>query len=353
MKQIFKYFVVGFFCITIGICGTIVVYHRYGNSIPSETVQTVNEVNIHETNTIKSAIDKIYDAVMVVQSTDARGGQSSGTGFVYKKDDKYGYVLTNHHVIEDAVSIKLLTSGEKEIEATLLGSDEYSDVAVLAIDVSEVIQVAILGDSSELELGDTLFTVGSPLGSKYIGTVTKGILSGKDRKVETDGFIMDVLQTDAAINPGNSGGPLLNINGEVIGITSMKMVEDEIEGMGFAIPIEIALSEVEKLEKGQEIVRPVLGVQIAELDNPYLKRSYQIEIPSNVENGVVIINVEDNSIAKDAGLQRGDIITYINDQKIESVNHFKYILYQQNIGDTISIRIIRNGNEKTLKVVLV
>ncbi len=352
MKQKFSYFVLGFICVVLGVCGTIITYHYYEDKEPKETVKTVNEVNIHETNTIKSAIDKIYDAVVVVQATDAMGNQSSGTGFIYKKDDQHGYVLTNHHVIEDAVSIQLITSEEKSVTATLLGSDEYSDVAVLSMDAAEVLQVAVMGDSTVLEIGDTLFTVGSPLGSKYIGTVTKGILSGRNRQVEVSGLIQDVLQTDAAINPGNSGGPLLNINGEVIGITSMKMVEDEIEGMGFAIPIEMALSEVDQLEKGEKIVRPVLGVQMAEIDNPYLRRQYQIQIPTDVEEGVVIISVENGSAAEKAGLQKGDIIVKIGDKNVADSSHFRYNLYQYQVGDTIEIEIIRDGHKKTVKVKL-
>lgn len=354
MKQKFTYFVVGCICIMMGVCGTIMIYRYY----PQETVEkTVKDVTIHETNTIKSAIDKIYDAVVVVQEYDLKGNLvGTGTGFIYKKESDKGYILTNHHVIEDASTIKVLTSQEKEVDAELLGSDEYSDIAVLSMDAEEVLQVATLGDSTAMELGDTVFTVGSPLGSKYIGTVTKGILSGQNRQVtvslKTGSFIMDVLQTDAAINPGNSGGPLLNINGEVIGITSLKLVQDEVEGMGFAIPIELAMASIDKLENGEEIVRPMLGVQLTELDNPYLSRNYQIRIPSNIKNGVVIVSVEEGSSAAKAGLQKGDVITKIEQKEITDSSHFKYILYQYNIGDTISLVIIRGDEEQTIQVKL-
>ncbi len=354
MKQKFTYFVVGCICIMAGVCGTIIVYRTY----PQETVtKTVQDVTLHETNTIKSAIDKIYDAVVVVEEYDTKGNLiGTGTGFVYKKEGEKGYILTNHHVIEEAASIKVLTSQGKEIDAALLGSDEYSDIAVLSIAADEVLQVASLGDSTNAELGDTVFTVGSPLGSKYIGTVTKGILSGQNRKVtvklSTGSFIMDVLQTDAAINPGNSGGPLLNINGEVIGITSLKLVQDEVEGMGFAIPIELAMASIDQLENGEKIIRPTLGVQLATLDNPYLLRNYQIQIPNNVKNGVVVVAVENGSDAAKAGLQKGDIITKIEDQEITESSHFKYILYQYSIGNTITLTIIRDGKEKTIPVVL-
>lgn len=354
MKEKFTYFIVGLSCTFVGICGTVMVIRHY----PQETVEkTVKDVTIHETNTIKSAIDKIYDAVVVVQEYDIRGNLvGTGTGFVYKKEGNKGYILTNHHVIEDASYVKILTSQEKEVEAELLGSDEYSDIAVLSISAEEVLQVSTLGDSTEIELGDTVFTVGSPLGSKYMGTVTKGIVSGQDRKVtvnlSTGSFIMNVLQTDAAINPGNSGGPLLNINGEVIGITSLKLVQDEVEGMGFAIPIELAMASIDDLENGKEIVRPMLGVQLTSIDNPYLLRNYQIQLPSGIKNGVVVVSVENGSDADKAGLQKGDVITKIKEHVITDSSDFKYNLYRCNIGDTVPFTVVRNGKEEVIKITL-
>ena len=361
MKQKFTYFVVGCICIMIGICGTIVVYRHYPQTATKTgqevTTKTIQDVTIHETNTIKSAIDKIYDAVVVVEEYDARGNLvGTGTGFIYKKDENKGYILTNHHVIEDASTVKVLTSQEREIDAEILGSDEYSDIAVLSIASEEVLQVAAIGDSSIMELGDTVFTVGSPLGSKYMGTVTKGILSGQNRQVtvnlSTGSFIMDVLQTDAAINPGNSGGPLLNINGEVIGITSLKLVQDEVEGMGFAIPIELAMSSIDELENGKPIIRPTLGVQLSTLDNPYLLRNYQIRVPSGIKNGVVVVSVENDSDAARAGLQKGDVITMMEGKEIKEASQFKYILYQHNIGDTITLTVVRNEKEQSIQVTL-
>lgn len=354
MKNTIKYFGVCLISIMIGVCSTVLVIHY----IPSKsTEKTVNEVNIHETNTIKSAIDKIYNAVLVVETYDARGTHiGTGTGFVYKKDEKSGYIMTNHHVIEGASSIKLINVLNEEVDAKLLGSDEYSDIAVLSMDASKVLSVASIGDSTQLELGDTLFTVGSPLGSKYMGTVTKGILSGENRQVtvtlKTGSFIMNVLQTDAAINPGNSGGPLLNINGEVIGVTSMKLVQDEIEGMGFAIPIELAMASISQLEKGEAIVRPVLGVQLIDLDNAYLLRNYQIQVPNDVKNGIAIVQVEEGSAASKSGLQKGDIITKIDDHTITETGQFRYVLYQYNIGDSITVHLMRDGKQKEVKIIL-
>ena len=216
--------------------------------------------------------------------------------------------------------------------------------------------VAEIGASETLEIGDTLFTVGSPLGSDYMGTVTKGILSGKNRAVEVDlsngTFMMEVLQTDAAINPGNSGGPLVNINGEVIGVNSLKLVEDEIEGMGFAIPIELVMSSVDRLEKGETINRPYLGIESLETTNLYALYRNHITLPKDYESGIVIVNVEKDSPAAKAGLQSGDVVLAINDSEIKNMAYFRFVLYKYSVGDEVTFKIERNGKAMDIKVKL-
>lgn len=359
MKEKNRSIVLSILTFFVGVIGTLcVVYFLYMSDSESKPVSNENRnVTVTEADTIKSAIGKVYDAVYVIETYDKNGrGLGSGTGFVYKKDKDHGYVLTNHHVISGATTIKITNTAGGTFEATLLGSDEYTDIAVLSVPLEAVLQVAILGDSSTAELGDTAFTVGSPLGIKYMGSVTKGIISGKNRQVTvslTNGnFVMDVLQTDAAINPGNSGGPLLNINGEVIGITSMKLVQDEIEGMGFALPIEFVMSYVDQLEKGQQIVRPMLGVQMIDLGNPYTLAYYKITISDDITSGVVIAGVEDGSPASEAGLEKGDVITKINDVAVADSAHLKSQLYKYHVGDTIRLSIIRDGKEREIKVKL-
>lgn len=192
-----------------------------------------------------------------------------------------------------------------------------------------------------------MFTVGSPLGSSYMGTVTKGIISGKDRQVSVtinnSSYIMEVLQTDAAVNPGNSGGPLVNINGEVIGITSMKLVENQIEGMGFTIPIELVMSCTDTLEKGEKIERPYLGVETSSIDNRFYLRRYNINIPDEVTFGAVIVNVVSNSPASNAGLKSGDVIVTIDDVEINDSTYLKYNLYKHKIGDKVKVKYYRDG----------
>lgn len=353
MKQKIIYIVTIIMSFFVGIVGTLFVVDYLKK--PTETSKT--SVEITEDNTIKPAINKIYDSVVLIETYDRNErGLGSGTGFVYKKDSKYGYILTNHHVVDGASTIVITLSSGEKIEAEYLGSDEFSDVAVISILQDKVLQVASLGDSSKSELGDTVFTVGSPLGSKYMGSVTKGILSGKDRQVavtvSNGSLLVDVMQTDAAINPGNSGGPLVNMNGEVIGITSLKLVQDEIEGMGFALPIEYALAYTERLEKGEEIVRPMLGVQLADINNLYVLYSYRINIDSSIKQGVVLLNIEKGSSAEEAGLQSGDVITKINDNNITDSASFRYNLYKYSVGDTITITYNRRGTEYTAKIKL-
>lgn len=354
MKKI-SFIVSLFIAFMLGIGSDILItkYLDAEETVPTNAV--LNEVIVKEENSLKSSLDKIYDAVVVIETYDKRENSlSTGSGFIYKKDDA-GYIITNHHVVSGASSVKVININDEEIEATILGTDEYLDIAILKIDANYVPAVATFGSSTNLELGDTLYTVGSPLGIKYKGTVTKGILSGKDRKVtvniSTGSYVMEVLQTDAAINPGNSGGPLVNINGEVIGVNSLKLVQDEIEGMGFAIPIELVINALEQLEQGKSIERPVLGVSVLDLDDNYLLYKYGLNLSNRNTEGIVIASIHEGYPA-DNKLQKGDIITYIDEYKIEDSATFKYVLYKYKIGDTIKIKYIRDGKESSVDILL-
>ena len=322
-------------------------------------VVTRNDTQVYEKNSLAAAVDKIYDAVAMVSAYQNDTLTSTGSAFVYKTDDNYGYLLTNYHVIDGADSVTLTMSDDTEAEATVLGGDEYLDLAVLRVDRSNVSMVANIGTSEDMNLGDTVFTVGTPMGEEYRGTVTSGILSGKDRMVSvsvsnsnSNDWIMRVLQFDASINPGNSGGPLLNANGEVIGICSLKLVDDEIEGMGFAIPIEYAMNHIESLENGEEISWPVLGVSMVNVSDTASLYRNGINIDRNITEGVVVVQAERGSGAYEAGLTTGDVITAIDGKKVEDSAYLRYELYQHQAGDTIEITYIRDGREHTVKVTL-
>lgn len=322
---------------------------------PILNVEPIEKISTYEKNSLASSIDKVKDSVMGVSCYQDGSITGTGTAFVYKKDSKYGYLLTNNHVIEDMEKITLMTSEEKEIEATLLGGDNYLDLAVLRIPSNEVLDVVELGSSENARVGDTIFTIGSAMGNNYLGSVTSGIISGKNRKVELQtstyenaDWVMNVMQVDASLNPGNSGGPLLNINGEVIGICSLKLVDQEIEGMGFAIPIELAMSHVDDLEAGKKIEWPVLGINMTDI-NSSTKYTYET---GNIKKGVIVTGVMKDSSAEKAGLKEGDIIIEIANKEIEDVANLRYQLYQHKKGDTIKITYIRKGNKDTANVKL-
>lgn len=321
-----------------------------GNSIVRKvTSENVKTTTVEETSDLKTAINNVYESTVYIQVSNNKGTSTSGSGFVYKSDDNYGYILTNYHVIEGGNKFVITYTDSSEIEASYVNGDEYYDVAVLRVPVSSIKKVAELGDSSALELGDTVFTVGAPLGKDYMGTITKGIVSGINRMVSvqlTSGtYLMEVIQTDASINSGNSGGPICNIKGQVIGITSSKLIGSGVEGMGFAIPINSVNSIIESIESGTTISRPYLGVQLVDINNTFaLQYYYGISIPSDVSFGAVLSYVENDKPASKAGLQVGDIVVEMDGNKIDNVSHFKYELYKHNIGDKISIKYYRNGN---------
>lgn len=320
---------------------------------------TTSTAKLTETNSIADAVSKVYDAVVVVEVYSNNQLASTGTGFVYKKANGKAYLMTNNHVISGGKTVKVLFQNGDELEATTVGSDTYSDIAVLSVKDSDKIVAATTGASDKSKVGDTVFTVGSPEGSDYAGTVTKGILSAKDRLVEvalsnsqTSDYYMQVLQTDAAINPGNSGGPICNTNGEVIGITNMKLVDDTVEGMGFAIPIEDALKVAEVLEKDGKVSRPYIGISMLDLSNSYYLWQAGIMVPENVNNGVAVVKVESGSPADKAGIKKGDIITKLAGKDTKSLAEFRYELYKHSPNDSVEVTYIRDGKEQKATLTL-
>lgn len=351
MREKFVNLFVVLIALLIGVLGTLYL----GKGQTTKTVFGTNKnITINEDNTLNSSIQKIYNAVVVVESYKQNQKAGSGSGFVYKKDDKYGYILTNYHVVSGSSGLKVIDMNGQSIDAVYLGGDSYADIAVIRIDVKNVLDVASIGESTKSKLGDTVFTVGTPIDTEYMGSVTKGIVSGENRTVTvstTNGnYMMEVLQTDASINPGNSGGPLVNINGEVIGITSMKLVTDSIEGMGFAIPIEIAMSSVDQLELGEKIERPYIGVSLYDIGSMSLYFRNDIKVDNNIKEGAVVAAVEENGDAANGKLTVGDVITELDGTKVKSTAHFKYLLYKHSVGDTIKLKVNNNGKEKSLSI---
>ena len=355
MREKFIQLIIILVALLAGIFGTL--YFTSKDNDGNQVIKTNKNITIKENETINESVKKIYNAVVVVESYKQTTLAGSGSGFIYKKEGKYGYILTNYHVVDGASSLKIVSMNGEEVEAEYLGGDSYADIAVIRIAADKVLDVATIGDSTKAKLGDTVFTVGTPVNREYIGSVTKGIVSGESRTITVSdnnrgNYMMEVLQTDASINPGNSGGPLVNINGEVIGITSMKLVTDSIEGMGFAIPIEIAMSSVKKLEKGEKIERPYIGVRLYDLNNTLMLYGANIKVDKSVTNGVVIAQIDDGSSSSKAGLEVGDVITEIDGTKVKSAAHLKFILYKHEVGDTVKVKINREGKEKEITMKL-
>lgn len=351
----------------------VVVMDLIDNYVPLKDLltKTVNyttqkEVTVTDKG-IADAVDKLYDATVIVRSSNGGKMTGWGSGVVYEKDEKYGYILTNHHVIDDAQEITLEFTDGTEKTADLIGSDEYADIAVLKVDVKSIKAVAEIGKSEEVRLGDTVFAVGTPISLSYKFTVTRGILSGKDRMVEmtnrtnngygssaSESWYMNLLQIDASINSGNSGGPLANSNGEVIGITNSKLSSSysstTIENIGFAIPIEDALSVADKLIKNNgKLKRPVLGVSMISLE---AASYYDIDIDDDITEGALVADVQKGSLAAKAGLKKGDVIIKLDKFNIKDYMYLKYYLYRYDIGDTIKLTYIRDNKEKEVSITL-
>lgn len=351
----------------------VVVMDLVDNYVPLKDIltKTVNyttqkEVTVTDEG-IADAVDKLYDATVIVKISNGGKIAGWGSGVVYKKDDKNGYIFTNHHVVDDAREVIIEYTDGSEVKADVIGSDEYADIAVLKVDVKSIKAVAEIGKSEGLRPGDTVFAVGTPVDLAYKFTVTRGILSGKDRMVEmtnrssdrygassSDSWYMNLLQIDASINSGNSGGPLANSNGQVIGITNSKLSSSysstSIENIGFAIPIEDALSVADKLINNDgKIKRPVLGVSMISIE---AADYYNIKISKDITEGALVADVQKGSLAAKAGLQKGDLIIKMEDYKIKDYMYLKYYLYRYDIGDTIKITYIRDNKEKEVSITL-
>ncbi|MFP7495019.1 trypsin-like peptidase domain-containing protein [Terribacillus saccharophilus] len=335
----------------------------------TSSTESSNKALATQTSTanLTNAIQDASAAVVGVENLQQRDLFSeseeagSGSGVIYKKENGKAYIVTNNHVVDGASSLEVtMANGQKE-KATLLGTDEISDLAVLEIDGANVDTVATFGTSDDLTVGQQAIAIGNPLGAEFAGSVTQGIISGLDRSVAVDSnqdgtedWVTEVLQTDAAINPGNSGGALINANGEVIGINSMKIAQEEVEGIGFAIPIDAAKPLINQLETSGKVERPYIGIGAVSLDQvPQVNVQQTLNLPEDVTQGVVLAQVVDKSPAAEAGLQQYDVVTKIDDQDITSMVDLRSYLYSdKKIGDDVTVTYYREGKKQTTKLTL-
>ena len=279
-------------------------------------------------------------------TASAQSGKSSGTGIVLSAD---GYLITNHHVIENAQVIAVQTSDDRQFQASIIGSDEASDLAVLKVEADDL-QPAEFGDSGKLAVGDRVVAIGDPLGAQLRGTMTSGIVSAINRDLEVNDRTMTLIQTDAALNNGNSGGPLINCYGQVIGINTMKLrsyYSTTAEGLGFAIPMAVAKPILEELmENGYVAGRPAIGISYDTL--PLAFRIYY-----NLPEGVYISAVYDGSDAQAKGVAAGDIITAVNGTRVTSIDELNRVKNQFTAGDSITLTLYNGGSYRDVEVTLI
>ena len=361
-----------------GLLGGLIVFqinqkHVNGTQNTITTTQTYSK----NENATTQAVDKVKDAVVSIitysgnsqnrfngtedTDTDSNTEQvnSEGSGVIYKKEGESAYLVTNTHVINGAKKVDIRLADGTKVPGEIVGSDTYSDIAVVKISSEKVSTVAEFGDSNQLSVGETAIAIGSPLGSEYANTVTQGIVSSLNRHVSLkseDGQAIstNAIQTDTAINPGNSGGPLINIQGQVIGITSSKIASNggtSVEGLGFAIPTNDVKNIINQLEKEGKVTRPALGIHMVNLTNLSTADIKKLKLPDKVTSGVAVRTVQKNMPAN-GHLQQYDVITKVDDTKISSTTELQNVLYSHSIGDEITITYYRNGKEEKTKIKL-
>lgn len=372
-----------------GVAGTLLILNMAGISInnvsSSSTKTTTSKVSYSNTNDTTKAVEKVRGAVVSVinyQSNSSSndlymqmfGGNldnntnngsdsdlsiaSEGSGVIYKKDGNSAYVVTNNHVVDGASQIEIMLSDGTKVVGELVGTDTYSDIAVVKIASDKVTTVAEFADSDKVTVGETAIAIGSPLGTDYANSVTQGIVSSLSRKVTMtndngDTISTNAIQTDAAINPGNSGGALINIEGQVIGINSSKISStsdsgsgNSVEGMGFAIPANDVVKIINQLEANGKVIRPALGITMANLSDLSTTTISRLNIPTSVTSGIVVASVQ-SGMPAEGTLKKYDVITAIDDKDVSSTTDLQSVLYGHSIGDSIKVTFYRGTDKKT------
>ncbi|GET14349.1 serine protease [Ligilactobacillus agilis] len=367
---------------------TIGAYNLYQNqavssSDDSQATTKVSNVKVNVSTQATKAFNKIKRAVVTVEayqksdnsidsifgfssgSSEETTSESEGSGVIYKKNSNTAYVVTNNHVISGADSFYVMLYSGKRVKATVVGKDSVSDLAVLKIDAKNVEQTATFGNSDNIQVGETALAIGSPMGSEYATSLTQGIISAKKRTLDitnssgvTTGSTT-VIQTDAAINSGNSGGPLVNLDGQVIGINSMKLSSNSsssenasVEGMGFAIPSNEVVKIINQLVTKGKVSRPALGISGIDLD--YVSdsaKSDTLKLPDGVDSGVVVMKSDSDSPLKDV-LSKYDVIVSLGGKKVTGISSLKTALYAHKVGDSVTIKYYHDGQLKSQKVTL-
>jgi serine protease Do len=316
--------------------------------------QNVSNVHIDESSAVINAVQAAMPAVVKIQSTTGGTGQSTGTGFIYNSD---GWILTNRHVVADAQQLTVILADSRELDGRVYGIDTLTDLAIVKVDASDLPTVKI-GSSGDLEQGQLAIAIGNPLG-EFENTVTTGVVSGLGRQIVAGGQtsssseqLNNLIQTDAAINPGNSGGPLIDSAGQVIGVNTA--VSQDAQGIGFAIPIDVAKPIMQQAVDGQPLTRPFIGIYYQPVTKQVAK-----ERDLSVESGVIIDAGNDrpavfpNSPAEAAGLKEGDVITAVDGTEVNADTDLAELLLPHKPGDTVTLRVLRGDSTQEIDVTLV
>lgn len=321
----------------------------------------VSVVNYQKNDSLNSAMDIFSQGDSSTKENDGLSIYSEGSGVIYKKDGDSAYLVTNNHVIDKAERIEIILADGSKVVGKLIGADTYSDLAVVKISSDKIKTVAQFADSSKINIGEVAIAIGSPLGTEYANSVTEGIVSSLSRTVtlkneEGQTVSTNAIQTDAAINPGNSGGPLINIEGQIIGINSSKISQSKssgnaVEGMGFAIPANDVIKIINQLESKGEVVRPALGISMVNLSDLSTNALDQLKVPKNVTSGIVVAKVVDNMPAS-GKLEQYDIITEIDGEEVISTSDLQSILYGHDINDTVKVTFYRGNDKKSTTIEL-
>ncbi|MBM6615851.1 trypsin-like peptidase domain-containing protein [Desemzia sp. RIT804] len=377
-----KSLVFGLTAVALAGCQTTTDESANSETASTQTDGETTQLRVEVTSEITEAVAKVEDAVVSVinmqqQNMDGFEGifgtsdestmedselqtAGEGSGVIYKTDGDVSYIVTNNHVIEGSDAIEVLLKDGTKVEAELVGTDSWTDLAVLKISSENVTTVAEFGDSDALTVGEPALAIGSPLGTNYASSVTSGIISAKNRSVPVDidangavDWEMTAIQTDAAINPGNSGGALVNIAGQVIGINSMKISSDTVEGMGFAIPSNDVVDIIAELEANGEVIRPVLGISLLDLSQiSEQQQSTVLQLPDEIESGVVVAQVQSGSAAEAGGMEQYDVIVGFNGEEITDTIELRQAIYGTEVDQVVEIEVYRGGELMTLNVVM-
>ncbi|HEM3678451.1 TPA: trypsin-like peptidase domain-containing protein [Streptococcus suis] len=385
MKKLLKFVIL----FVVGFLGGIGGYYfasstlTQGNST-SNQANTTSVSNVQYTNDTSTtqAVEKVQDAVVSVinyqtqssnslssifgniESSDELAVAGEGSGVIYKKDGDTAYIVTNNHVISGAEKIDILLASGEKLSGELVGADTYSDIAVIKIAADKVTTIAEFANSDTIKVGETAIAIGSPLGSVYANTVTQGIISSLSRTVTSqteDGQTIstNAIQTDTAINPGNSGGPLINIQGQVIGINSSKITSSSVsssgvavEGMGFAIPSNDTVQIINQLETNGKVTRPALGVQMVNLTDLSTSQLEKAGLANtDLTSGVLIVSTQ-SGLPADGKFEPYDVIIEIDGETIENKSDLQSELYKHQIGDTITVSYYRINKKMTVDIKL-